>query len=133
MQIRVEEKAEQFQLAFEDGWKKTVGHRIKINDLDFCATPITDKLVISEVRSGIKLFDMGIPYFKTSTPEDTVIFLETELAPFIAKKIKSIDKNAFIEKRDLQKKKYEVEHGKQPEIEYYDTSWITEEISDIKH
>lgn len=133
MQIRVEEKAEQFQLAFEDGWKKAVGHRININDLDFCATPITDKLVISEVTSGVKLFVSDIPFHKTSTPEDTALFLETELAPFIVKQLKNIDKKEFINKRDSLKSKYEIEHGKQPKIEYYDTSWITEEISDIKH
>ncbi|MEN2765807.1 hypothetical protein [Ornithinibacillus xuwenensis] len=75
MEITVNEQAQLFPLAFNDGWKQMAGHEIKVGEYRFCAIPRDEYINISEVTTGMKFFDIPVDlttYLITSTREDTI-------------------------------------------------------------
>ncbi|MRC81645.1 hypothetical protein GH883_34105, partial [Bacillus thuringiensis] len=78
MEIKVNEQAQRFYLAFDE-WVPAVGHEIKVGKYRFCAIPLSKSINISEVTSGVHAMSIPIDFriwMATSTKEDTMRFLE---------------------------------------------------------
>ncbi|MBU4641222.1 hypothetical protein [Bacillus toyonensis] len=132
MEIKVNEQAQRFYLAFEE-WVPAVGHEIKIGQYRFCAIPLSKSINISEVTSGVHAMSIPIDFriwMATSTKEDTMRFLEKagEGLKRILERQSNLDE--LLEKN----KKIAFDRlGEMPPIEDVDTDWITADISDVIH
>ncbi|AGE75853.1 hypothetical protein P9W99_19570 [Bacillus cereus] len=132
MEIKVNEQAQRFYLAFDE-WVPAVGHEIKVGKYRFCAIPLSKSINISEVTSGVHAMSIPIDFriwMATSTKEDTMRFLEKagEGLKRILKRQSNLD--------ELLKKNKKIAFdrlGEMPPIEDVDTDWITAEISDVTH
>lgn len=79
MDITVNEQAQQFYLALEK-WAPVIGHEIKVGEYRFCAIPIANRINVSEVTTGARMFDVPVDltiHLITETKEDTIKFLYT--------------------------------------------------------
>ena len=77
MEITVSEQAKRFYLA-HDKWVPLVGHEITIGKYRFCAIPLENRINVSEVTTGAKLFNVPVDliiHLITETKEDTIKFL----------------------------------------------------------
>ena len=132
MEIKVNEQAQRFYLAFDE-WVPAVGHEIKVGKYRFCAIRLSKSINISEVTSGVHAMSIPIDFriwMATSTKEDTMRFLEKagEGLKRILKRQSNLDE--LLEKN----KKIAFDRlGEMPPIEDVDTDWITAEISDVTH
>ncbi|MED2037230.1 hypothetical protein P4V58_08285 [Bacillus wiedmannii] len=132
MEIKVNEQAQRFYLAFEE-WVPAVGHEIKIGQYRFCAIPLSKSINISEVTSGVHAMSIPIDFriwMATSTKEDTMRFLEKagEGLKRILERQSNLDE--LLEKN----KKIAFDRlGEMPPIEDVDTDWITADISEVTH
>lgn len=130
LDITVNEKAQKFYLALEK-WAPVMGHEIKIGKYRFCAIPISNRINISEVTTGARLFNIPVDliiHHRTETKEDTIKFLY-EVGESI-KKI--IDKQTDFDGIIYEMKQTTFERlGKMPPPEDVDIDWITEEVSDV--
>ncbi|WP_321207775.1 hypothetical protein, partial [Heyndrickxia camelliae] len=130
MDITVNEQAQQFYLALEK-WAPVMGHEIKIGEYRFCAIPIGNRLNISEVTTGAKLFNIPVNlmiHLRTETKEDTIKFLYE-----VGESIKRIiDKQTDFDGMLSEMKKTVFERlGEMPPIENIDTDWIFEDQSKV--
>ncbi|MBG9610581.1 hypothetical protein [Bacillus toyonensis] len=132
MEIKVNEQAQRFYLAFDE-WVPAVGHEIKVGQYRFCAIPLSESINILEVTSGVHAITIPIDmriWMATSTKEDTMRFLEKagEGLKRILERQSNLDellaKNIKIAFDRL---------GEMPPIEDVDTDWITADISDVIH
>ncbi|QEL88465.1 hypothetical protein [Bacillus mycoides] len=132
MEIKVNEQAQRFYLAFEE-WVPAVGHEIKIGQYRFCAIPLSKSINISEVTSGVHAMSIPIDFriwMATSTKEDTMRFLEK--AGESLKRI--LERQSNLEELLEKNKKIAFDRlGEMPPIEDVDTDWITADISDVIH
>ena len=132
MDIKVNEQTQRFYLAFEE-WKPVTGHEIRVGKYRFCAIPLSQKINISEVTSGSKIFD--VPLYEQVLPlvdthENAMIFFY-QLGNRIQR---IIEKNPDFDKKLSVMKSYMVEKlGEMPPIENVETDWIFEEESNVKH
>lgn len=93
MDIKLNKKAQYFQLATNDGWEKVLGHGIKVGDHLFCIVPFKSELVISEAQSGAQLMNVSYPeelYQVLETKEEVMKLFEI-LGEEIKKVIESVD------------------------------------------
>ncbi len=130
MVITVNEQAQQFYLALEK-WTPVMGHEIKIGEFRFCAIPIGNRIKISEVTTGARLFNIPVDltiHLITETKEDTIKFLYE-----VGQSIKRIiDKQADFAGMLSEMKRTAFERlGEMPPIEDVDTNWIFEEQSEV--
>ncbi|MGE1044063.1 hypothetical protein ACQGRZ_28505 [Bacillus wiedmannii] len=132
MEIKVNEQAQRFYLAFDE-WVPAVGHEIKIGQYRFCAIPLSKSINISEVTSGVHAMSIPIDFriwMATSTKEDTMRFLEK--AGEGLKRI--LERQSNLEELLEKNKKIAFDRlGEMPPIEDVDTDWITADISDVIH
>ncbi|CAM4111944.1 hypothetical protein [Mesobacillus thioparans] len=125
MDITVNEQAQQFYLALEK-WAPVVGHEIKVGEYRFCAIPIANRINISEVTTGARLFNVPVDltiHLITETKEDTIKFLYA-----VGESIKRvIDKQVnFDEMLSKMKKTSIARLGDMPPIEDVDIESIFE-------
>lgn len=128
MNIKVNEQAQQFYLALKQ-WEPVIGHEIKVGDYRFCAIPIGNRINISEVTTGARLFDIPVDFtilIITVTKEDTIRFLYT-----VGESIKRIlDKRPDFDHMLTEMKTTAFERlGVMPPIEDVDIDWIFEDQS----
>lgn len=132
MEIKVNEQAQRFYLAFDE-WVPAVGHEIKVGKYRFFAIPLSKSINISEVTSGVHAISIPIDsriWMATSTKEDTIRFLEK--AGEGLKRI--LEKQSNLDELLAKQKKVAFDRlGKMPPIEDVDTDWITADISDVTH
>ncbi|MCI1592463.1 hypothetical protein [Heyndrickxia oleronia] len=79
MDIIVNELPQRFYLALGeiDEWVPAVGHEIKIGQYRFCAIPLGNRINISEVTTGTKLFNVPVDltiHLITETKEGSIQF-----------------------------------------------------------
>lgn len=130
MDITVNEQAQQFYLALEK-WSPVMGHEIKIGEYRFCAIPIGNRINISEVTTGARLFNIPVDliiHLITETKEDTIKFLYE-----VGESIKRVlDKQADFDGMLSEMKKTAFERlGEMPPVEDVDTDWIFENQSEV--
>ncbi|MEK4096920.1 MULTISPECIES: hypothetical protein [Bacillus] len=132
MEIKVNEQAQRFYLAFDE-WVPAVGHEIKVGKYRFCAIQLSDSINISEVTSGIHAISIPIDsriLMATSTKEDTMRVLAK--AGEGLRRI--LERQSNLDESLAKKKKIAFERlGEMPPIEDVDTDWITADISDVTH
>ncbi|SET95086.1 hypothetical protein SAMN05421676_11231 [Salinibacillus kushneri] len=130
--IEVSPQAEEFQLCFPNDWKKATGHRVKVNDFQFSAVPVTDKIIVSEISSGARFFETPIPK-EVKDFESTMTFLEISIGARILMIIKKLGEEVM-QKEVRRLTEFAVkECGEQPPITKVDTEWLKEDISDTLH
>lgn len=104
MAIKIDEQEKVFYLATEEGWKKQVGHEIKIGEHAFCATAsgeLNPHLIISEVTSGARFTVISLNYdelFEAETKDSYLKFLYNK-AINLEKKLKGVNLKSVIETR----------------------------------
>ncbi|MFE4523435.1 hypothetical protein ACFRCQ_15200 [Cytobacillus firmus] len=130
MDITVNQQAQQFYLALEK-WAPVMGHEIKIGEYRFCAIPIGNRINISEVTTGARLFNIPVDltiHLITETKEDTIKFLYE-----VGESIKRVlDKQADFDGMLSEMKKTAFERlGEMPPIEDVETEWIFEDQSEV--
>lgn len=102
MKVTVNEQAQRFYLAF-DKWESVVGHEIKVGEFQFCAIPLSGRINISEVTSGMKIFDIPLDFgtmVVTATKEGSLEFFE-----HVGNRIKKIIERTINFDEQLEKKK----------------------------
>lgn len=134
-EIFVKEQTEEFPLAFDKGWKKAVGHRITVGEFNFCATPVKEEIIISEVTSGVKLYSIPLTDEldeQTAEFECAITFFE-EVGQNLKRFITKYGFKNFSKHVEKARKQALETCGEMPEVKEIDTSWIREEISEVKH
>lgn len=130
MGITVNEQVQQFYLALEK-WTPVMGHEIKIGEYRFCAIPIGNRINISEITTGARVFNIPVDLtisLITETKEDTIKFLY-----YVGESIKRIiDKLDDFAGMLLEMKKTVFKRlGEMPPIKDCDTDWIFEKQSEV--
>lgn len=130
MKITVNEQTQRFYLAF-DKWVDVVGHEIKVGKYRFCAIPIKNKINVSEVTTGTKLYDITVDYtisMLTETKEGTIQFFYQ-----IGESIKRVieKQNDFDQMLVFMKKTTLERLGDMPAIKDVDTDWVFEKENDV--
>ncbi|WP_088005626.1 hypothetical protein [Indiicoccus explosivorum] len=130
MKVTVNEQTQRFYLAFEK-WEPAVGHEIKVGKYQFCAIPSGSHINISDVSSGVKVFDIPMNLevmMQTGTKEGTIQFLG-KVGNGLVRLIKS---TPDFDKQLVKMKKVAVDRlGEKPFVEDIDTDWIFEPESDV--
>ncbi|GGJ86136.1 hypothetical protein GCM10007063_05790 [Lentibacillus kapialis] len=78
MEIKVNDQQQRFYLA-GDRWIPAIGHEIQVGKYYFCAIPKEDSVNVSDIISGVKLFDIKMTpaiMAQTTTKKDTMEFLK---------------------------------------------------------
>lgn len=131
MKISVDEQTKRFYLA-STNWVPLVGHEIKVGNYRFSAVFTNNQLVVSEVTSGTKVFSEPLNLalaMSTSTKEDTMLYFEKVLG----KRLDYLIQNRTDFDKIIEKARGNADDrlGNMPTIEYVDTDWIFEEVSDV--
>ncbi|TPE67989.1 hypothetical protein [Halalkalibacterium halodurans] len=133
MKIKVDPQAKRFYLAANE-WVAVIGHEIRVGKYRFSAVPMSGSIVISDVRSGMKVFSTPMDFhtsFLTATKEDAMYFLLTIIGEAL---IEVIEKHKDFDEIMNKSAQTMIERlGEMPPIEAVDTDWMFEEVSDIAH
>ncbi|SET01020.1 hypothetical protein SAMN05421676_102335 [Salinibacillus kushneri] len=68
--------------------------RVKVNDFQFSAVPVTDKIIVSEISSGARFFETPIPK-EVKGFESTMTFLEISIGARILMIIKKLGGRSY--------------------------------------
>lgn len=101
MEINVHPVPEIFYLATDKGWKRQVGHLITVGKYEFSVVPSDYFLIVSEVKTGAKVFEYAIPDI-IETHRDTMMFIETFIGEILRKHLQQIEPeqlDALIERK----------------------------------
>ncbi|WP_342510545.1 hypothetical protein MKY34_11190 [Sporosarcina sp. FSL K6-1522] len=125
MEITVNEQVQRFHLAFEKegepNWQQAGGHEICVGPYRFCAIPLSDRINISEVTTGFKVWEINlntVTMAMTETKEDTLAFFKDIIGQGLKRKIEGV-KNFDEHLAVMQKKTFE-RFGEMPRIENVD-------------
>lgn len=126
LKITVNEKPQRFYLAL-DKWVDVIGHEIKVGKYRFCAIPLNNRINVSEITTGTRLFNIPVDltiHLITGTKEDSIQFFYK-----VGESIKRvINKQDDFEKMLAEMKKTVNDRlGKMPEIEDVDIDLIYHE------
>lgn len=109
-------------LAYENGWSRAAGFRVKVNGIEFSAVlsptqPIT--LIFSEWKSGARITSVPIPLLEvimSDTKEKTLILIE-ENSRYLSKIIEENGVNVIKDRSEQMKIDFESKFGPMPEVE----------------
>ncbi|HFK7878697.1 TPA: hypothetical protein ACGX4J_001116 [Listeria monocytogenes] len=123
MSIKVYEKDKVFQLAYTAGWVGLQGTQINIQGIDFSFCPLWEndnlRIKISEVDSGVLLFEFPIPHLIRrilTIREDLIEYYEAEIVPIIELLIKENGIEKIQEEVEKAKKRMIKKFGDMPVI-----------------
>lgn len=130
MKVTVNEQTQRFYLAL-DKWVDLVGHEIKVGKYRFCAIPLKDKINVSEVTTGAKVYNIPVDFtisVLTETKEGTIQFCYQigESLKRIIEKQNDFDSMLA----DMRKRAFE-RLGDMPQIVDVDTDWVFKDTSDV--
>jgi len=123
LQITVDEQAQRFHLALDE-WVGVVGHKIIVGKYQFCAIPLPNRINVSEITTGARLFSIPVDLavdIMTETKEGMIQYLY-----MVGESIKrTIDKQNDFDGMlaDIKKQAFE-RLGEMPPIEDIDESLI---------
>lgn len=130
MKITVNEQPQRFYLAL-DKWVDLVGHEIKVGKYRFCAIPLKDKINVSEVTTGSKVYNIPVDFtisMLTETKEGTIQFFY-QIGESVKRLIEK--QNDFdLMLSDMKKRTYE-RLGAMPALEDVDMGWVFEDTSGV--
>ncbi|MFD2442916.1 hypothetical protein ACFSO7_02850 [Bacillus sp. CGMCC 1.16607] len=130
MEITVNEQAQRFYLAL-DKWADVVGHEIKVGKYRFCAIPLGNRINVSEVTTGSKVFNIPVDisiHIITESKEGSIRFFY-QIGESIKRLIeKQVDFDGMLE--NMRKITFD-RLGEMPPIENFDTAWIEADISEV--
>jgi hypothetical protein len=132
MKITVNNKIQRFYLAGST-WMPGVGHEVKVGNYRFSAIPTSKVLLISEVTSGCKLYEIPMTFIikaQTSTKDTTMRFLQ-EVGKHIEGIIEGMD--TFDDRLQAMKEKAFERLGEIPDVEDVDESLLFEETDGEVH
>lgn len=127
MDIKVNEQAQRFYLAYENGWIGGVGHEIKVGKYRFSAVPTENEIIVSELTTGMKFRDFPVtPLIVVGLDKEGTINHLRTIGTMIKKIINKIDD---FDKRIKNGRKETTERfGKMPEIKNVNIDEIINEI-----
>lgn len=131
-EVTVSPKPEVFYLAFNTGWKKKIGHMVKVGDLKFSAVPMNDHIIVSDFESGVKLFHMPIPESVESV-EEAMHFLGINVSVRIIVLIEQYGIEKIKDDIKLMNEMTTAKIGEKPTNVSDDLDWLVEAISDLVH
>lgn len=125
MEIKVHEQPKRFQLAM-NGWVGAIGHEINVGEYSFCAIPTGDFINVSEVTTGLRMFNVQITddiASKTETKEKANQYFYT-----LGDKLKTMIERSedFKGHLELWRRYTRKRFGEQPEIYAVNIDYITE-------
>ena len=120
MKVTVNGQLQTFWLAHNDGWKKAVGHGVRVGEYQFCVIPLQGKLNVTEVTTGLRAMQLPIypwEYDFMSDKASVIEYIREAIGEELAQRIpKYKDFSSSLKKQ--QKAQFE-RLGERPPVEDY--------------
>lgn len=134
--IKVYPEILKVHLAYDDGWKEVVGHKVTVQEIEFSfvvkSQPVP-VVMVSSLEGGVGI--TTIPFsplllFIDTNKQRTLQMLK-EKAELVSRIIDKNGKDTVIKLIEKHKQSYEDKFGKMPLIELYDMSDVSEEVREV--